>query len=41
MKCNREGCNKEVGTLLKWGEKHNLPYCEEHWFETWNRELWK
>jgi len=41
MKCNREGCNNEVGVLTTQGKIHNLPYCEEHWFETYDKEQWK
>jgi hypothetical protein len=41
MKCKREGCNNEAAILRRTARIDRLPYCEEHWFKTYDKEQWK
>lgn len=40
MKCKREGCDKDTTFITRPDRVETLPYCEEHWFETYDRKKW-
>ena len=40
MKCKKEGCNRNTTFIYRPDKREELPYCEEHWFETYDRKKW-